>query len=289
MRVSAASRVLACANHWSIRAVRAYDPAMTPDTLDGFARDPVGRYFAGASFAHFCASEDLWGVVLWGRPQSADMDLLVRSLRLELTAPRHRSLVDARRLGAVDVSAFGVLDSYVRDNQPALAERVTQLALIHPEGMTGAVVAGFFDVLPRPYPVALFSHPDEALTWLELAADASLLDEVHARASGMAPIVVALRTVLEQALLETNIATAARALSLSERTLQRRLREAGTSFVDELNQARVRVAQRLLLDSDEPVTRIALEVGCATPQHFSTLFRKLTGETPTSWRKQRQS
>lgn len=249
--------------------------------MEAFAEAPNGRYFAGSTFAHFCADDALWGVVLWGRPTSDDMALLVRSLHIELTdvARPHRSIVDARRLDSVDVSAFAVLDGYVRDHQAELSEKVTELSLLRPAGMAGAVVAGFFEVLPKPYPVLL----------LESAPEEDLLMAVFSAASGAPPIVMSLRAVIGERLTSITIADASRALGMSERTLQRRLRSADTSFLDELNAARVRAAQRLLLDSDEPVTTVALEVGCATPQHFSTLFRKLTGESPSQWRADRRS
>ena len=76
---------------------------------------------------------------------------------------------------------------------------------------------------------------------------------------------------------------------MSERTLQRRLRDADTSYQDQLNQARIRAAQKLLLDTDTPITTIALEVGCSSPQHFSALFRRLVGETPSDYRLSRRS
>jgi AraC-like DNA-binding protein len=41
----------------------------------------------------------------------------------------------------------------------------------------------------------------------------------------------------------------------------------------------------MLLDSDAPVTTIALEVGCATPQHFAALFRRFYGVSPSAWRR----
>lgn len=275
-----------------------YDTSMSlvRDTLEGFTREPRGRFVAGATFAHFCARADLWGVVLWGRPEPEHIALLVTSLGLELgrAASPHGSIVDASRLDSVDVAAFSLLDRYVREHQDALAKQVTRLALVRPEGMTGAVVAGFFEVLPRPYPVGLFASSHEALTWLELAgADTdtlvSSIGALHAAATGRAPVVTALATVLDARLGDITVADAARALGLSERTLQRRLRSAHTTFLDELNYARLRAAKRLLLDSDTPVTTIALEVGCATPQHFSTLFRRLTGQTPSDWRRERRT
>jgi hypothetical protein len=36
-----------------------------PATLDEFASDPVGRYVSGNEYVHFCATPELWGVVLW--------------------------------------------------------------------------------------------------------------------------------------------------------------------------------------------------------------------------------
>jgi len=40
----------------------------------------------------------------------------------------------------------------------------------------------------------------------------------------------------------------------------------------------------LLADTDHKITSIAFEVGCASLQHFSTLFRKATGVAPSEWR-----
>ncbi|MBZ0237586.1 MAG: helix-turn-helix domain-containing protein, partial [Deltaproteobacteria bacterium] len=66
--------------------------------------------------------------------------------------------------------------------------------------------------------------------------------------------------------------------------LQRHLRAAGTAFQRELDAARVRVAQRLLETSRASLTEIALDVGCASPQHFSALFRRVAGQPPSAWR-----
>ena len=260
---------------------------MKTATRKELGENPEGRYFASASFAHFCVRPELWGVLLWGRPSRDEMDSLVRSLRLELSAPLHASIVDASRIESVDASAFELLDRYVRQNEAPLAERVRKLALVRPSGMEGAVVAGFFEVLPRPYPVRLFEDVSGALAWLEIAdADGvpEVLAQIYQAVSSIPAQVAELRAVLEARLEGIGVKEAARALGVSDRTLQRRLREAGTSFQDEYNGARVRAAQRLLLDSDMPITQIALEVGCASPQHFSSLFRRLAGTSPSAWR-----
>jgi AraC family transcriptional regulator len=50
----------------------------------------------------------------------------------------------------------------------------------------------------------------------------------------------------------------------------------------------VRAAQRLLAEGDASIARVASEVGCKSLSHFSALFRRLTGETPSDWRRRRQ-
>ena len=39
-----------------------------------------------------------------------------------------------------------------------------------------------------------------------------------------------------------------------------------------------------MLETEENLTWIAFEVGCASPAHFSVLFRGVTGESPSRWR-----
>ena len=86
-----------------------------------------------------------------------------------------------------------------------------------------------------------------------------------------------------------SLSEAARELGLSVRTLQRRLADQRTSFEAQLQDVRLSLAERLLTESDTPVTTLALELGFGTSQHFSTLFRTRTGETPSSFRGRRRS
>jgi AraC-like DNA-binding protein len=258
-------------------------------TLEELARDPVGRWVGGESFVHFCAAPTLWGVVLWGRPDREQAALLGRSLVLELRSPAqpHASVVDASRLEGGDPAAFGATDHYLARHQKKLASFVTRLALIRPRGLHGALVAGAFEVLPRPYPVSVFDEVERALTWLGRERDwpaPRLVADLYREASGVSPVVGALRAFLD-ANLHATIAEAAPALHLSSRTLQRKLGDAGTTFQDELAEARVRAAKRLLLDGDAPLTTIAFDVGCASLQHFSALFRKRTRISPSAFRK----
>jgi AraC-like DNA-binding protein len=257
------------------------------------AKDPVGRYVTGETFVHFCAHAQLWGIVLWGRPDGAHAMELGKSLVLELAAPAvpHASIVDASRLESGNERAFGALERYVARYGEALRDWVTKLAVVRSKGLGGAIVAGAQDVLPLPYPVAVFDDARAALAWLgerEPETIAAALAEMHADAAGTPAFLAELRALLDARLRGATLASAAKALKTSERTLQRKLGEARTTFVAEASDAHVRAAKRLLLETDAPLTTIALESGCASLQHFNTLFKKRTGELPSAWRKRQR-
>jgi AraC-like DNA-binding protein len=235
----------------------------------------------------FCARPDLWGFALWEKPNADDMKRLLPLLAIELGPPAepHGSLVDTRRLDAGDPDVFALLTDYVRANFAVLARQVTRLAIVRPPGVAGATVAGFFAVQDPPYPVKVFDDAGKAAAWLGASASfVAELDDAIAAASGVAPVIAELRAWLEGRLATAALPAAARALRQSPRTLQRKLSEAGTTFQRELDAARVRVAQRLLVAHDATLTAVAYDVGCASPQHFSALFRRVVGEAPSKWR-----
>ncbi len=258
-------------------------------TVEELGHDPVGRYVAGATFVHFCAHAGLWGIVLWGRPGKADAFELGRSLVLELAPPAspHASIVDASRLEGGDETAFRALERYVVRHGDALKDWVTRLAIVHAKGLGGAIVAGASEVLALPYPVRSFEDPRAALAWLGEPAPgllAASLDVMYAEASGTPPFLGALRALLDANLRGLAVAAAAKALGMSDRSLQRRLTDVGTTFQLEMIDARVRKGKALLRDGNAPLTTIAIEAGCASLQHFNALFRKRTGELPSAWR-----
>jgi AraC family transcriptional regulator len=51
---------------------------------------------------------------------------------------------------------------------------------------------------------------------------------------------------------------------------------------------RIERAQEIMLTSDEPLSQIALACGLCDQAHLSRLFRRVTGLSPGSWRRQRQ-
>jgi AraC-like DNA-binding protein len=260
------------------------EPAIS---LARFMEAPVGHFWPGNSFFYWCASPTLFGFSLWGKPGAADLERLCAALLVELGphAQAHRSLVDASLVEEVDPAAFEVLQRYVKQHRAALAERVTRLALVRPSGLVGAVVAGFYAVLESPYPTQAFTELTPALGWLEVESSvAELISARRSELSGVSPLVGQLRSVLAALGPRGVVGDVAKRLSLSSRTLQRRLEAEGTSFQKELLAHRLRSAQLALLQSDQAITAISLEAGFSTPQHFSAAFRKFTGLTPTQFR-----
>ena len=254
----------------------------------------MGRFVAGETWIHFCATAQLWGIVVWGRPDETAAIALGRSLVLELRdhVPPHNSLLDCSRIDGGDPRSFSAAGRYLAAYHALLEKQVQRAALIRPSGIDGALVAGAFDVLPKPYPVQVFGDALAGLRWLDPAIDATAiaarLVEMHAEVISVPKEVGALRAMLDHRLDGMPIAKAAKELGLSERTLQRKLAEAGTTFKDELADARIRAAKRMLLETEAPLTTIAFEVGCGSLQYFSALFRRRTGESPSAFRAKRR-
>ncbi len=75
-------------------------------------------------------------------------------------------------------------------------------------------------------------------------------------------------------------------LRMSSRSLQRRLRDAGTSFQKELDLVRRDLALRYL---DEPMSlaEVAFLTGFSEPSNFHRAFKRWTGRTPAEARRQR--
>lgn len=75
------------------------------------------------------------------------------------------------------------------------------------------------------------------------------------------------------------------ALGLQERTLQRRLKQLGTTFREQLDAARKDVSEELLEGTSLPVGEIATAVGYSDSSTFIRAFRRWSGTNPSEWRK----
>ncbi|MEK9970333.1 MAG: AraC family transcriptional regulator [Ferrovibrio sp.] len=85
-----------------------------------------------------------------------------------------------------------------------------------------------------------------------------------------------------------SIEAAAETLSLTPRTLQRRLTERGTSFQAEVNTLRCALAKDLLRgDPSLSIADIATRLGFADTANFHRAFKSWTNLTPVQWRDQK--
>jgi AraC-like DNA-binding protein len=77
----------------------------------------------------------------------------------------------------------------------------------------------------------------------------------------------------------------ARAFGMNRRTLARRLKDAGTTFQEQLDDARSDAARSLLANSGATVASIATRLGYVRTASFSRAFRRWEGTTPGRWRR----
>ena len=259
----------------------------------GLEAEPADTYVAGERCLHFCAAPTLWGILLWDRPEQADAIALGRSLVAELSpsAVPHASIFDLTRVNGVDAGAFAAAGWYLKHHHDTLSRMLLCTALIRPHGLDGAAVAGAFEVLPRPYPVRVFADAASGYAWLRGEAggadwpeDPAFLSALHAEASGTPALIANLRALIDRHLVGLAVADAAKRLGVSERTLQRKLGELGTTFQDEVGEARLRAAKKLLVTTDRALTAIALDIGFSSLQHFGSQFRQREGLSPSEYR-----
>lgn len=266
---------------------------MRERTAEEFTRDPVGGFVIGQTWLYFCPNEHLSGYLLWGSPAPADFNAIVPLMACTHGPPMkpHASLIDVTLLDGLPAATFERAVRFSSLAIDTMRSTITRMALVRSVGLGSAIAAGFFSIVAPFAPFAFFDNTEKALEWLQRDRDLVHLEEVYRRRSailGVAPTIGDLRTLLD-ATPDISLLDAAKILGLSSRTLQRRLGEAGTSLRREATRARVRKAEKLLIDTDVSITRIAFEVGCASAQHFSSMFRSVHDETPSAWRSRRRA
>lgn len=73
-------------------------------------------------------------------------------------------------------------------------------------------------------------------------------------------------------------------LNMSPRTLQRKLADAGTTYIELLDDTRRELALQYLASSRYSVSEVTFMVGFASNSSFTRAFRRWTGYSPTDWR-----
>lgn len=136
---------------------------------------------------------------------------------------------------------------------------------------------------------AVLQHPvpatDAELSRIVTAYADSLLDRLGPAAPSWSERV---RQALLQGLAGdgATMPAVARQLGLSERTLQRRLRDEGTGFAPLLDAVRRELALRWVGEARLALGEVAYLLGFSEPSAFHRAFRRWTGATPHAWRRQ---
>lgn len=131
----------------------------------------------------------------------------------------------------------------------------------------------------------LVSANQRVAAMFEDAAERDLQTYEAAR-SGTA---AAVREILERQLHGDvpDIESVSRDLSLSARTLQRRLAMEGVHFSTLLDEVRLKMAQRYLSAGRATLTEIAYLLGFSEPNSFFRSFKRWTGKTPADFKQAR--
>jgi AraC-like DNA-binding protein len=240
----------------------------------------------GRTWIYFCASPALYGFIMFGESDDLDLRDICQIIERELEeATVHAAYLDAKRLEGLKPAALVRLGETFTRRREAMKKSITRVAMVQPPAFLGALFAGLHVVLPRPVPSRRFSTAADALAWLKWDDHSlvSRLDQLVLAVTGTSAVLSSLRKVLEERPGQVALNEAARIVGLSPRSLQRHLKEAGRSFRSEAAEAQIRVAQRLLTDTEEKLVTVATRIG-SSPQHFSALFRKVSGESPRRWR-----
>ncbi len=220
----------------------------------------------------------------WGDGPRSALDVVAGGLSIRYALPGARGALRRHGdecavaefvVGARALSGREVVPRAVTFRHAAPADTRAHAALFRcPIAFGAAHSAVTFedDDLDRPLPhgSAVYGEAFEAMV---AAAVAALPRDEGA--------VAAVRAVVAPALDggRCSLASAARALRLSERTLQRRLREEGESFASVLDGVRREAAARYLAEG-LPLGEVAARLGYAEPSAFHRAHRRWTGTTP---------
>lgn len=248
--------------------------------VDGEA---TGYFVPAHNFAFGVTTHGLVVTLAWGVIGAPEAHALSEVWKATFAGPPRPTLLDVTHLLAPDHDAFAKVRDLLEEHREARARVVKCQAIVANADYAAVFMRGYFAMFPPPYELRDFRTREEALAWLGHECCAEEIAELDGARS---EVLLRLRQWLATTdLPSAALDTAAAAFGLTARTLQRRLEDVDTTFQSELTRAQIARAQRLMRETDRKLSDIALEIGCATPSVFSDLFRKVTGETPSQWRR----
>ena len=232
----------------------------------------VGEYIASDASAHY-------------RPNLSRLSEALQSVAkpVGICAPNSvlaRFVSDvAHKTGFVvpdDVAVLGVNDDPIvcESTKPPLS------AVAQPSEQIGVEAAKCLDLLMR----GKVKTPPQVLlppmgTVARRSTDVMAIEDEDVR--------TAMRYIHDNASQPIEVSDVASNVAVSRRTLETKFKRIlGRTPSHELRQARMELAKKLLMDSDQPITKIAFAAGFNSRQVFSNMFRKETGMTASAYRRQ---
>ncbi|MFO0613907.1 MAG: helix-turn-helix domain-containing protein [Polyangiaceae bacterium] len=258
-------------------------------SLAEFLENPIGRWVAAApTVIVWCASPELCGAVSWGRPTAEDAQAMLDAFhyRHPSMAERFDVVLDGSAIEVIDPDTLGVLIPWLRERREELVRRLRLQIGVVSDTFASATLTGILPLLGETHVFTLSRDRGEAITSLakDGGATAAALDAAVTRARGESHDLRRLRAILRREPIRGTIEDCARELAVSPRTLQRELQASGTSFRDELRDARLAVALPLLIHGDAKVAAVAARVGLSE-RALIDLIRQEKGTTPGALRK----
>lgn len=258
-------------------------------SLDTFVRNPVGTWIQRGSSVTWCVSPSLVGSTVWGSPDVAATRAILEAfegLWAEAMNDRVDVLFDARRVERVDPSALGVVLSWNVDRREAILRRVRLQISVVRTGPVAVMLSGVLPLVGETHPFRIVHALDEGFRAVAGEHGDALAAEVEAiveAATTLPEELRATRSHLRRHLSDATLATTARAIGTSSRSLQRALAAAGTTFQEELQTARFERACELLQSTDTKIVAVAAEVGLSE-RGLSGLFHDRVGRSPARYR-----
>lgn len=147
-----------------------------------------------------------------------------------------------------------------------------------------AIKYGVVDYLLKP------ARPEDVKNAIEKAI--SLMNKTHTdfpalhEHSGEHTLAEAIRYIEKNYQKELRLTDVADFVHLNPQYLSRLLKkDLGTTFTDYLTKLRIEKAKRLLLETNMPIYRIAVELGFSDAAYFSKVFLKSEGKSPFEFKK----
>jgi len=176
--------------------------------------------------------------------------------------------------------------SWVAERRETFVKRIRVQIGVVSSTVAGVTLAGILPVLGETHDFRVMNDAKAAFEALS-PEGARLFEQVEAavrEAQAVPAELRALRDLLRARKGDVGLDDAARAIGSSSRSLQRTLQQQGTSFRDEVRDARFALASELLVQSDDKVSVIAMRLGLSETA-LTQLVKDKTGRTPAELRR----